>query len=171
MLGEFEELEKDIEQFQKNVLASTDLVDEIKAVTAAVKKNSEDTTLLLKQVSKEIQESNEKLKNELKRSLQDCSETISQNSARRMDEFISSFNEKQTKYFEQLSETQQELEGYRKNLRESQELFVKQVKEFDLPEIKRGISTIKSDFEKKINLVMVISAIAAVASIVSIFIK
>lgn len=206
MLGSFEELEKDIEKFKNNILASSELIESLNATAKVIKSQSEaiaEQTAVVKhvitEVPQKISESKEELVKQMISSNEETSERIVKKSTALQEELAAlpdkidksliqhlqtitdqndkylkecslTFQRKQEAYIEQLKSNGEFLELCRKQLEESHASFIKKAEELDLDDLKKSVDVMKMDISKKMNFILVISALAVVATVVGVFI-
>lgn len=112
MLGNFEDLEKDIDKFHDNVLASGQLIDSLNAVTEALEKQSKEIT----EHTYAVKKATSGIPSDIRQSLKEYKSALSDENNEYLKRSVASFSEQQQAYINQLLSSQAELEACRRKL-------------------------------------------------------
>lgn len=108
MVGSIENLEREIEQFQKNVMASSELVkllnqmlDQIKSQNESFNQKSNDLISRIDKVPENIETANNT-----------CNDQIKSDVANELEQSLSKFSDEQNQYIRSLEETRSQIQKY-----------------------------------------------------------
>ncbi len=150
MLSSIEELEIEIQEFQKNIASSGEIVKQLATLANLFKQNNEER---------------ERLEAILQTKLNQIPDEVGQKSFEALNSSIKLMDDKKNEMLESLSQMKQEFENSKKQLTEQYELFVTQMNSTNLNQITQKVSA----SQNSINTNIVLSIITLV-SIISLLI-
>ena len=146
MLGSIEELEKDIEKFRSNVLASNELCDLLTQVVAQIKqqngdfeKASDDVLSKLDGIPSSIENANNASNGDIKRTV-----------SAEVDRALHSFSEEQDKYLTLVDQTQQSIQAYIDQSQNQTQKFKASASEL-CEKIEQVVEQIRNDTKDSLN--------------------
>ena len=154
------ELEKQVEEFQKNILASNSLISALSEITETIRS-------LEKSMADEVSH----LLEQSQSTIDDTTKTLVSTNEQCLTNISSKFNHNHEEYAQKLAQLCKATEEMKGELEQKYGTFIKELHETNLDQVSKDIQLLKKGVNSKFTLAYVGIAISIIASILSIVLR
>ena len=166
MLGSIEELEKEIEQFQNNMMASGEMVTSLKQMLEQIKNQNES----FEQKSSALISRIDALPTAIDNANSASNSRIKADVSNELGQAVQSFTNEQNRYLQGLEQTYKAIKSAEGKLEVSYEGFLSTLEKTNIANLYEQNQQLKEALNKRTTILMVISAVSIVIGIVGLFI-
>lgn len=167
MFEDITQMEKEIETFRSNIIASSELVESIANLTEAIKEQEESFTSSSKTIIKKLSDSQKAFDSKSEEQLKQYANL----SNRTVEEIKNNLSSLQTAHAEKLHQTEEVIISYQKEAESKYSDFVKKLEETNVDQIYKEVQDLKKSIQTKFMILMAGTGAAVIAAIISIIIR
>lgn len=167
MFEDITQMEKEIETFRSNIIASSELVESITNLTDAVKQQEESFNSSSKAIIKSLTDSEKEFDSKSEEQIKQYKDISKQT----IEEMKSNLSSLQTSYADKLHQTEEIIISYQKEAESKYSDFVKKLEETNVDQIYKEVQDLKKSIQTKFMILMAGTGAAVIAAIISIIIR
>ncbi len=167
MFEDITQMEKEIETFRSNIIASSELVESITNLTDAVKQQEESFNSSSKAIIKSLTDSEKEFDSKSEEQIKQYKDISKQT----IEEMKSNLSSLQTSYADKLHQTEEIIISYQKETESKYSDFVKKLEETNVDQIYKEVQDLKKSIQTKFMILMAGTGAAVIATIISIIIR
>lgn len=166
MIGTIEDLEKDIERFQNNIMASGELVTSLRQVTDKINNQNESFNRQADALLSRVDSVPETIKK--------ANEASNQGIIREINEILAerhaAFSAEQKKYIDSLQQVDRSIKDAEEKLDKTYSEFSSTLEKFNISNLYEQNQQLKEELNKRTGILMAITAIGVIIGIIGLFI-